>query len=485
MAAHTARSMASSWKRYIFHFANDHFDQSSMLWPVISVEHICKLNTELKAIASTIGCPVHIDEDRFDKECPFLEVRVQSEEEGRKLMQRSTLGRSLYELLAEGRTLSELCDNLKKLPDSSKAVPSSSSFRLQVDCFNKKISQPAKVQRIESLLKCCPKFKGSINLKCPEHSFHLLEYYGHEGTKPPDQPLWLYFGRWVADGQRDKITQFHLQKRRFIGNTSMDAALSLIMANMGRVDRNHVVLDPFVGTGSLLVACAHHGAYVMGTEIDYMLIHAKARPSRHNQKRREKDESIRANLRQYGLESRYLDVVVADASRHDLWRPLPLFDAIITDPPYGIREASLKIGAESPEEAFVPEECKDNHHPQSVRYHLSDIFSDLVNFAARFLTMNGRLVYWLPVFRPQYSEGNIACHPCMKLVSNCEQPLNTTISRRLITMEKVAEWHEAVSKGATVEVDHYGTKSFRERYFKANRTITQEMQQQTSASDAS
>ena len=56
-----------------------------------------------------------------------------------------------------------------------------------------------------------------------------------------------------------------------------------------------------------------------------------ARPSRHNQKKREKDESIRANLRQYGLESQYLDVLVADASKHDLWRHLPLFDAIITD----------------------------------------------------------------------------------------------------------------------------------------------------------
>ena len=59
------------------------------------------------------------------------------------------------------------------------------------------------------------------------------------------------------------------------GNTSMDAGLSLIMANMGGVGKNDIVFDPFVGTGSLLVACAHHGAYVMGTDIDYMLIHAK------------------------------------------------------------------------------------------------------------------------------------------------------------------------------------------------------------------
>ncbi|KAK7091203.1 tRNA (guanine(10)-N2)-methyltransferase homolog [Littorina saxatilis] len=462
MAARIARGMADTWKRYIFHFANDHFD--------------FKL-AELKAIARTVGCQIQIDETKYDKESPFLEVGLRSDEDGKRLMQRATLGRSLYELMAEGRTLPELCADLNKLPDAKKTVAADSTFRFQIEGFNKRLPQASKVDRIEALLQCLPKFQGKINLKAPDHSFHLLEYYGHEGSKSPDQPYWLYFGRWIADGQRDKIRQFHLQKRHFIGNTSMDAGLSLIMANMGQVDKNQIVFDPFVGTGSLLVACAHHGAYVMGTDIDYMLIHAKARPSRHNQKRRDKDESIRANLRQYGMESRYLDVLVADASRHDLWRNMPLFDAIITDPPYGIREASLKIGAEKPADAFIPEDCRDNHHPQSVKYRLSDSFCDLLNFAARFLKLNGRLVYWLPVFRPQYSEANVPRHRCLQLVSNCEQILNTTISRRLVTMEKTAEWQaEEDSRGATVEVDHYGDKSFRERYFKANRTIAKEME---------
>nr|KAG5685218.1 hypothetical protein BaRGS_013997 [Batillaria attramentaria] len=77
-----------------------------------------------------------------------------------------------------------------------------------------------------------------------------------------------------------------------------------------------------------------------------------------------------------------------------------MFDAIITDPPYGIREPTLKIGTDNPK-ASIPDDCKDNHHPQRLRYHLSDIFRDLLNFAARFLKMNGRLVYWLPVYRPE------------------------------------------------------------------------------------
>lgn len=34
-----------------------------------------------------------------------------------------------------------------------------------------------------------------------------------------------------------------------LGNTSMDAGLSFIMANMGKVQPGDIVFDPFVGTG--------------------------------------------------------------------------------------------------------------------------------------------------------------------------------------------------------------------------------------------
>lgn len=48
---------------------------------------------------------------------------------------------------------------------------------------------------------------------------------------------------------------------------------------------------------------------------------------------REKDESIAANMRQYGMSSYYLDVVVADFS-YPLWRADLRIDAIVTDRKY-------------------------------------------------------------------------------------------------------------------------------------------------------
>ena len=44
----------------------------------------------------------------------------------------------------------------------------------------------------------------------------------------------------------------------------MDPELSLIMSNMCKVDKGSFVYDPFVGTGSILVAASHFGAIVSG-----------------------------------------------------------------------------------------------------------------------------------------------------------------------------------------------------------------------------
>ncbi|MGH0155591.1 UNVERIFIED_CONTAM: hypothetical protein FKN15_064111 [Acipenser sinensis] len=218
--------------------------------------------------------------------------------------------------------------------------------------------------------------------------------------------------------------------------------------------------------GSLLVACSHFGSYVCGTDIDYNTIHGIGKASRKDQKWRGPDENIRANLRQYGAEKSYIDVLVSDASK-TIWRPRELFDAIITDPPYGIRESTRKTGSQK--EIIKPaEECGENHVPVSMAYHLSDIFTDLLNFAAKHLVMGGRLVYWLPVYRPEYSEEIIPKHPCLKLISNCEQTLSSHTARRLITMEKLKEFEEKDELAHLTDSKlspYQGHNSFREKYF--------------------
>jgi tRNA (guanine10-N2)-methyltransferase len=45
----------------------------------------------------------------------------------------------------------------------------------------------------------------------------------------------VYFGRRVAVGRRDWIEQYTLKKREYLGTTSMDSELSLLIANQAQV----------------------------------------------------------------------------------------------------------------------------------------------------------------------------------------------------------------------------------------------------------
>ena len=148
----------------------------------------------------------------------------------------------------------------------------------------------------------------------------------------------------------------------------MDPTLALLMANLATVKIGSMVLDPFVGTGSLLLAAAEFGGYVAGSDIDYLTLHARTRPSRKGQKKRAEDESMVANFDQYGLTDRYLGVIASDFSICPL-RDVPWLDCIITDPPYGIREGTTKVGTDKDySNSSIPEELLSQHYPQKVSY---------------------------------------------------------------------------------------------------------------------
>ena len=76
---------------------------------------------------------------------------------------------------------------------------------------------------------------GKVNLSNPDHEFHLLEDYGDNPNEAPPEPNRVFLGRLISHGQRHLIQKYAVRNRYFIGNTSMDAQLSLIMANMAQV----------------------------------------------------------------------------------------------------------------------------------------------------------------------------------------------------------------------------------------------------------
>jgi len=40
-------------------------------------------------------------------------------------------------------------------------------------------------------------FDGKVDLKKPQHVYHIIEFYGNHGSIPPDEPMHVYFGKWV------------------------------------------------------------------------------------------------------------------------------------------------------------------------------------------------------------------------------------------------------------------------------------------------
>jgi len=409
---------------------------------------------ELESLAEVFGLSL-VWVFRSDK-YPWVVLDLTSEEEALKIISRSVSIKYCLHLWAEGNTFEEFHDNLKKFPfqDAAHWLSEEVSFKFHMESFNRKITGEEKLRKFESL-SYIP-FLGPVSLDNPQVIFGYFEFHGLDPNNPPEKPLKLMFGRIVGEGQRERIRKLSIKKRKYIGNTTMDPQLSLLMANLGCVDTGKVVLDPFVGTGSLLVGAAEYGGWVVGADIDYLTLHARTRPSRVGQKIRAEDESMVANFEQYGLSSRYLGVIAGDFSKSP-WREQEWLDCIITDPPYGIREGTSRVGSHKDySNTAIPEQYLENHFPEKVSYSLHQLLTDLLNFSARSLTVGGRLVYWLPVIRQHYSPDRVPAHPGLRLVADCEQVLSSHTSRRLLVMEKVdREGVAMVSKELTLFKDQF------------------------------
>eukprot|EP01105_Mastigella_eilhardi_P004242 TRINITY_DN1563_c0_g1_i1.p1 TRINITY_DN1563_c0_g1~~TRINITY_DN1563_c0_g1_i1.p1 ORF type:complete len:309 (+),score=76.26 TRINITY_DN1563_c0_g1_i1:863-1789(+) len=207
----------------------------------------------------------------------------------------------------------------------------------------------------------------------------------------------------------------------------MDPSLSIIMANMAHAREGTLMYDPFAGTGSLLICCSHFGAYTVGTDISPPVLRGA-----------EAGKNVMTNMDQYGLKDRLAGLICLDTSRTNLIRR-PLFDAIVCDPPYGVRAGARKVGKKETSSDFVaPTHLFGDgvRIPQCVAYSVSEMLADLLTLAGQILVMHGRLVFWLPTTY-EFKDSDIPQHACFELVGNSEQPISTVWARRLITMEKV------------------------------------------------
>ncbi|KAI3445693.1 hypothetical protein Pfo_002358 [Paulownia fortunei] len=380
---------------------------------------------------------------------PFHFVNLPSEEMARNIANRSILVKGIYELWGEGRSFEELEEAIKSYPDDRKLpylIPGS-TFRITVDSFGKVISFHEQSDRIQNLAFI--PFKGRVNLRNPDHRFCLMDNddYGANNGLPPIVQRRIFFGREIGAADRKILQIYQLKSRKYLGPTAMDAEMAFLMANQAQVKPGKLVYDPFVGTGSILIAAAHFGAMTMGADIDIRVVRDGRGP----------DCNVWSNFKQYGLPMP-ISLLRADNNLPP-WRSglKEVFDAIICDPPYGVRAGGRKSGGRKLLKGVigpytVPDDKRTDHIPSTAPYSLVECVHDLLDHAARMLVMGGRLVYFYPVLREEDSaDPTFPEHPCFELIATCEQILSYRYSRVLLTMVKVAPYTEDIELAARVK----------------------------------
>jgi tRNA G10 N-methylase Trm11 len=306
----------------------------------------------------------------------------------------------------------------------------------------------------------------------------------------------VFFGRDVGSTGRQLMDVLALAKRPYLGPTSLEPELALIMANIGRVGRHDLVYDPFVGTGSIVAAAARlTGCTVFGSDIDFKILAGR------------NGRDAFTNFEHYGMarpELMYLDNAHAQLSRR------PIIDVILADPPYGVRagarkggrsaekdkdasstagvassavSSSSEISAAAVDSSLVvaadpavaaadlgagagagaegsgdsatrsQNSATDEAAKLSLRtgrvysrnvwltqpYEEWDVMYDLLDRAASLLVPGGRVVYLYPTLRDHTSD-KLPVHPCLALESDSEQVLSLMLSRRIVCMVKVAHY---------------------------------------------
>jgi len=176
-----------------------------------------------------------------------------------------------------------------------------------------------------------------------------------------------------------------------------------------------------------------------------------------------------------------LDGFVSDLTNSPL-RKTAFLDAIVCDPPYGVREGLKVLGSRDPGKGKEPivrngelRHLQHDYVPPKRPYSFLAMLGDILQFAADSLVPGGRLCFWMPTANEDFSQLDIPTHPQLELLSVCVQVFNKW-SRRLITYSRI-QGDEEGPPAKRRELDKEETKratadelnSFRKKYFEGFR----------------
>jgi len=193
---------------------------------------------------------------------------------------------------------------LKSIRDADIRIP-------QNETFNVRVRRMAGVQlsatRMERLIGEVI-FEGNrdngakVNLTSPDHRFRAIL------TKDS-----CIFGEVLASVDRSQFEDRRPHKKPFFYPGAISPIVSRVIVNLCEIGSGDLVLDPFCGTGGILVEAGMIGARVIGIDAQESMV-----------------RGADANLRSHGFE---YHLACGDACNLP-FRDLSI-DAVVTDPPYG------------------------------------------------------------------------------------------------------------------------------------------------------
>ncbi|KAJ1421539.1 S-adenosyl-L-methionine-dependent methyltransferase, partial [Ochromonadaceae sp. CCMP2298] len=308
--------------------------------------------------------------------------------------ERAVLVKAVYELWGRGDCLEGVAAQVQAQPLLLPHLHSNQTWALHVNSFGHSMSMGEKqtTRDFFNFLEI-----GPVDVKKPQLELWVtLDYTPYCCRAPKQRPkIWLSgetatAAAAVAGGAGAAGVA---GAEGYIGPTSLDHSLALIMANLTHVRRNSLVLDPFVGTASILVALAHFGALCYGTDIDVRVLKGEMHAG-------QPPDQITATAARRGIFNNFLayGLPLPELIRMDnsLFDRHGYFDCIVTDPPYGIRAGAKKSGQIMPVTNPVAADRRHDHIPRVQRYEVEEVMLDLLHTAARCLVVGGRLSYLIP-----------------------------------------------------------------------------------------
>ncbi|WP_299525397.1 TIGR01177 family methyltransferase [uncultured Methanobrevibacter sp.] len=188
----------------------------------------------------------------------------------------------------------------------------SKTFAVRVKRFNSSIDTVATERNVGSLI-LSKSTNIKVNLNKPDSLIRLIAY---------ENTVYIAIEKFKLNKKHFEEIKPH--KRPFFYPGSMSPKLARCMVNLSRAKSGDLVLDPFCGTGGILIEAGLIGCKVVGSDVNWKMKNGSA-----------------INLEYCGItDYRTFNVDVRELKMYEK------VDSVVTDPPYGISTSTGDVNGD-------------------------------------------------------------------------------------------------------------------------------------------